>query len=431
MNIGLIGSGGREHALCETIIKSNLVNKIYCFPGNAGTSKIANNIDVDILNFRKLLKLIQLHSIKLVIIGPEEPLVKGLVDFLKKNKIKVFGPNKYASRLEGSKAFMKKVCFENNIPTAKFKICKNISQVKKFIKNSKLPIVVKADGLAAGKGVTICKTEKKIIETSNEIFNGKFKSSKKLVLEEFLKGEEASYFVIVDKNNFKFFGNAQDHKRAYVNDKGPNTGGMGAYSPAPVINKLVEKRIISKIVEPTLRALKKKKKPYTGFLYVGLMIKNNEPYLIEYNIRMGDPECQVILPRLKTDLVKIILAAISNKLEKIKIKWKSEKSMTIVLCSNGYPGSYKKDLLIKNLNSVFLKKKDIIYHAGTKILNNQIVSNGGRVLNITSLGKSFLKIRKRIILIIKNINWSNGFYRKDIGYKVIKNNEGNKRIFKR
>ena len=431
MNIGLIGSGGREHALCETIIKSNLVNKIYCFPGNAGTSKIANNIDVDILNFRKLLKLIQLHSIKLVIIGPEEPLVKGLVDFLKKNKIKVFGPNKYASRLEGSKAFMKKVCFENNIPTAKFKICKNISQVKKFIKNSKLPIVVKADGLAAGKGVTICKTEKKIIETSNEIFNGKFKSSKKLVLEEFLKGEEASYFVIVDKNNFKFFGNAQDHKRAYVNDKGPNTGGMGAYSPAPVINKLVEKRIISKIVEPTLRALKKKKKPYTGFLYVGLMIKNNEPYLIEYNIRMGDPECQVILPRLKTDLVKIILAAISNKLKKIKIEWKSEKSMTIVLCSNGYPGSYKKDLLINNLNSVFLKKKDIIYHAGTKILNNQIVSNGGRVLNITSLGKSFLKIRKRIILIIKNINWSNGFYRKDIGYKVIKNNESNKRIFKR
>ena len=431
MNIGLIGSGGREHALCETIIKSNLVNKIYCFPGNAGTSKIANNINVDILNFRKLLKLIQLHSIKLVIIGPEEPLVKGLVDFLKKNKIKVFGPNKYASRLEGSKAFMKKVCFENNIPTAKFKICKNISQVKEFIKSSSLPIVVKADGLAAGKGVTICKTEKKIIETSNEIFNGKFKSSKKLVLEEFLKGEEASYFVIVDKNNFKFFGNAQDHKRVYVNDKGPNTGGMGAYSPAPVINKLVEKRIISKIVEPTLRALKKKKKPYTGFLYVGLMIKNNEPYLIEYNIRMGDPECQVILPRLKTDLVKIILAAISNKLEKIKIKWKSEKSMTIVLCSNGYPGSYKKNLLIKNLNSVFLKKKDIIYHAGTKILNNQIVSNGGRVLNVTSLGKSFLKIRKRIILIIKNINWRNGFYRKDIGYKVIKNNEGNKRIFKR
>ena len=431
MNIGLIGSGGREHALCIKLNESELVSKVYCFPGNAGTSKIATNIDVDILNFKKLLKLIQLHNIKLVIVGPEEPLVKGLVDFLKKNKIKVFGPNKYASKLEGSKAFMKKICFENNIPTAKFRICKNISQVKKFIKNSNLPIVVKADGLAAGKGVTICKTKKKILKTSYEILNGKFKSSKKLVLEEFLEGEEASYFLIVDDNSFKFFGTAQDHKRVYINDKGPNTGGMGAYSPAPIINKIVENKIISKIVKPTLRSLKKKRKPYTGILYVGLMIKNNEPYLIEYNIRMGDPECQVILPRLKTDLLKIILAVISNKLNKIKIKWSAKKSMAIVLCSNGYPGNYKKNLIIKNLNNLPLKKLDIIYHAGTRLLNNQVVSNGGRVLNITSLGNSFLKIRMRIISIIKKINWNGGFYRKDIGYKVIKNNESNKRIFKR
>ncbi len=425
MNIGLIGSGGREHALCNKLNNSNLIDKIYCFPGNAGTSKIATNIEVDTLNFNKLLKLIQLHSIKLVIIGPEEPLVNGLVDFLKKNKIKVFGPNKFASRLEGSKAFMKKICFENNIPTAKFKICQNITQVKKFIKKSNLPVVVKADGLAAGKGVTICKTQKEIIDTSNEIFKGKFKSSNKLVLEEFLEGEEASYFLIVDKKNFKFFGTAQDHKRAYVNDKGPNTGGMGAYSPAPVINKLVEKKIISKIVKPTLRFLKRKRKPYTGILYVGLMIKNNEPYLIEYNIRMGDPECQVILPRLKTDLVKIIFAAISNKLNKIKIEWLTDKSMTIVLCAKGYPGNYKKNLKIKKLNKLSLKKKDIIYHAGTKLIGDQIVSNGGRVLNITSLGNSFLKIRTRIISIINRINWQGGFYRKDIGFKVIKNNEDN------
>ena len=342
MNIGLIGSGGREHALCKKINESKLSNKIFCFPGNAGTSQIAHNIDVDILNFKKVLKLIIFLKIDLVVIGPEEPLVKGLEDFLTKNNIKTFGPSKYAAKLEGSKAFMKKLCKENNIPTAKFKICKNKLQVLKFIENSKLPIVVKADGLAAGKGVVICKSKKQVLKISSEIFKGKFKSSKKLILEEFLKGEEASYFLIVDKNSFKFFGNAQDHKRVKEKDLGPNTGGMGAYSPAPIINKSIEKKIINKIVKPTLLALKRKNNPYKGFLYVGLMIKNNEPYLIEYNVRMGDPECQVILPRLKTDIVKIFLNTIKNNLKKITINWKKEKSMTVVLCSKGYPGKYKK-----------------------------------------------------------------------------------------
>jgi phosphoribosylamine--glycine ligase len=339
MNIGLIGSGGREHALCKKIYESKLSKKIICFPGNAGTSKYAKNINIDILDFKRILTMIKLYKIDLVIVGPEEPLVKGLVDFLDKNKVKVFGPNKYASNLEGSKAFMKKLCKENKIPTADFKVCNRKSEVLNFLNNCKLPIVVKADGLAAGKGVTICKTKKKVLNISNEIFNGKFASSKKIVLEEFLDGEEASYFLIVDNRTFKFFGTAQDHKRVGENDKGPNTGGMGAYSPAPIINKLLEKKIINKIVKPTLRALKKKKNPYKGFLYVGLMIKNNEPYLIEYNIRMGDPECQVILPRLKTDLVKLIVNAVDNKLEKTKILWKKNKCMTIVLCSKGYQGN--------------------------------------------------------------------------------------------
>ena len=325
MNIGIIGSGGREHAICKKLSESKPVNKIICFPGNAGTSYLATNVDVDINNFNKLLKLIKFHEINLVIVGPEEPLVRGVVDFLKKHKIKVFGPNKYAAKLEGSKAFMKRICLKNKIPTAKFKICNNNNNVNTFLKNCKYPVVVKADGLAAGKGVFICKNKNQVIKFTSDIFKGKFVSSKKVVLEEFLEGEEASYFIIVDKNNFKFFGSAQDHKRVYENDKGPNTGGMGAYSPAPIINKLLEKKIISKIVKPTLKALNIKKKFYTGFLYVGLMIKDNEPYLIEYNIRMGDPECQVILPRLKTDLLKIIIAALENKLEKINIKWKKEK----------------------------------------------------------------------------------------------------------
>ena len=425
MNIGLIGSGGREHALCKKIHDSKLVKKIMCFPGNAGTSKLATNIQVDILNFKKVLQLIKFHKIDLVIIGPEEPLVNGIVDFLKRNKVKVFGPNKFASKLEGSKAFMKKICKQNNIPTAHFKICQKKKQVIQFLNNYNLPIVVKADGLAAGKGVTICKTKKEVINISSEIFNGKFKSSKKVVLEEFLDGEEASYFIIADDKNYKFFGTAQDHKRAYENDTGPNTGGMGAYSPAPIISKEIEKKIVTKIIKPTLEVLKRKNNRYNGFLYVGLMIKNKEPYLIEYNIRMGDPECQVILPRLKTDIVKIFKNAIRNKLKNTKIEWHTEKCMTIVLCAKGYPGSYRKNLLINNINKIKLSKKDFVFHAGTKFYNNRLKSNGGRVLNITSVGHSFLEIRNRIISNIKKLNWKNGFYRKDIGWKVIKSNENN------
>ena len=419
MNIALIGSGGREHALCQKIHESKLSKKIICIPGNAGTAKIAKNIDLDFLNFRRLLKIIKFNKIDLVIVGPEEPLVKGLVDFLTKHKIRVFGPNKYAAKLEGSKAFMKSICKKNKIPTAAFKICKNKKDVNNFIKNSNFPLVVKADGLAAGKGVTICKNKKQILSVSNEIFKGKFKSSKKLVLEEFLEGEEASYFLIVDKKSFKFFGSAQDHKRVGEKDVGPNTGGMGAYSPAPIINKNLEKKIIKKIVNPTLLALKKKKKPYTGFLYVGLMIKNNEPYLIEYNVRMGDPECQVIIPRLSTDILKIFNNVSINKLNKINIEWKKLKCMTIVLCSKGYPGKYKKNKRIKNLNKLNYKKNSFIFHAGTKLVDNELFSNGGRVLNVTSTGKVFKNIRKNILKIIRKINWKNGFFRKDIGWRVI------------
>jgi len=419
MNIGIIGSGGREHALCKKIYDSKLTTKIFCFPGNAGTSKLATNIDVNILKFKKLLNLIKLNKIKLVVVGPEEPLVKGVADYLRKNKIKVFGPNKYASKLEGSKAFMKKICSSYNIPTAKFKICKNKNHVNKFLINSQFPVVVKADGLASGKGVSICKNKRQVIKKTSDIFKGRVGSSKKVVLEEFLKGEEASYFLVVDKNSFKFFGTAQDHKRVYEKDKGPNTGGMGAYSPAPIINKSLEEKIIMKIVRPTLYALKKKKKFYSGFLYVGLMIKKNEPYLIEYNIRMGDPECQVILPRLKTDLVKIIKKTTENKLKSLKIEWKKTKSLTIVLCSKGYPYKYKKNIKIKKIDKIKLSKNDYIYHAGTKIWNGEILSNGGRVLNVTSIGNNYAIIRKKIFSILNKINWKQGFYRKDIGWKVI------------
>tara|TARA_B110000211_G_scaffold205066_1_gene239080 strand:+ start:269 stop:1534 length:1266 start_codon:yes stop_codon:yes gene_type:complete len=418
MNIALIGSGGREHALCQKMCDSNIANKIYCIPGNAGTSSIAKNLNIDFLNFKKLLSVLKLYKIDLVVVGPELPLVKGIVDFLKKKKIKVFGPDKYASQLEGSKAFMKSLCKQNNIPTAGFKVCRNKKDVSLFLINHKMPIVVKADGLASGKGVIICQSKEEVEKFSNEIFLGKFKSSKKLVLEEFLYGEEVSYFLIVDKNYFSFIGSAQDHKRVGENETGPNTGGMGAYSPAPIINNNMEKKIINKIVKPTLKALKAKNHPYTGFLYVGLMIQNNEPYLIEYNVRMGDPECQVIMPRLKTDLVQLLKASVDNKLNKIKINWSKDKCMTVVLCSKGYPNKkiLKKEI---NLQQVNLNKKSFIFHAGSKMKNGLLFSNGGRVLSIVVLGQTFKKIRNQIFDIIKTINWKYGFFRKDIGWRVI------------
>ena len=430
MNIALIGSGGREHALCQKIYNSDITTKIYCIPGNAGTSHLARNLDIDFLDFNKLLSAIRFYNIELVVVGPELPLVKGIVDFLKKNKIKVFGPDKYAAQLEGSKSFMKSLCRKYEIPTAGFKICKNKKDVQIFLAHHNLPVVVKADGLASGKGVVICQSKKEVKKFSSEIFLGKFKTSKKLILEEFLKGEEASYFLIVDKNNFLFIGSAQDHKRVGENETGPNTGGMGAYSPAPIINKNLEKKIINKIVKPTLKALKSKNHPYTGFLYVGLMIKNNEPYLIEYNVRMGDPECQVIMPRLKTDLVELLNATVENNLDKIKIKWSKDKCMTTVLCSNGYP--YKQTSSKKiNLKHIVLTKKSFIFHAGTKIKDGLLFSNGGRVLNIVVLGSNFLKIRNQITKIIKTIKWKHGFFRRDIGWRVIKKNENCKRFFKR
>ena len=420
MNIALIGSGGREHALCQKLHESTLCKNIICIPGNAGTHKFAKNISINFLNFKTLLQTIKFFKIDLVIVGPEEPLVKGLVDFLKKNKIKVFGPSKFASKLEGSKAFMKSICKKYKIPTANFKICQNNNDVKRFLKNSKYPVVVKADGLAAGKGVFICKTKKEVYNFSEKIFRGQFKTSNKLVLEEYLQGEEVSYFLIVDKNSYKYFGSAQDHKKVGENETGLNTGGMGAYSPAPIITKKIENKIINKIIKPTLHALTIKKNSYTGFLYVGLMIIKNEPYLIEYNVRMGDPECQVILPRLKNDILDLFNKSVNNKLHNVNIKWKSQKCMTVVICSKGYPKKYKNNIVINNLNKIKLKKNCFIYHAGTKLIKNQIFSNGGRVLNITSIGKSFKDVRKNIFDIIKKINWKNGFYRKDIGWRIIK-----------
>tara|TARA_Y100000590_G_C15723369_1_gene1014293 strand:+ start:356 stop:1624 length:1269 start_codon:yes stop_codon:yes gene_type:complete len=420
MNLAVIGSGGREHSICYKLKQSNKIKNLVCIPGNAGTQEIAENIQEDISNFKAIYKIIKKKKIDIVVVGPEQPLVDGLVDYLKKKKIKVFGPDKFASKLEGSKAFMKTLCKKNNIPTANFGVFSNYKKALKFIKKNGAPIVVKADGLAAGKGVSICKSIRDAMKNTKEILNGKFKSSRRVVLEEFLSGEEISYFVIVDKNSYRFFGSAQDHKRVGENDTGPNTGGMGAYSPSQLLNNKLEKKIKKKIIEPTLKAMKNLGHPYKGFLYAGLMIKKNEPYLIEYNIRMGDPECQALMMRLETDLFKIINYTIKNNLKKISIKWSKKKSITIVLCAKGYPNNYIKNSEIKNLPKVFSDKNNQIFHAGTYKKNNKIYSKGGRVLNITSFSKSLSKARNNSIKKINQINWNDGFFRKDIGWRAIK-----------
>ena len=423
MNLAVIGSGGREHAICYKLQQSPKLKKLICIPGNAGTENIAKNIKEDISNFNALYKIIKKQNIDIVIIGPEQPLVEGIVDYLSKRKVKVFGPDKYASKLEGSKAFMKNLCKKNNIPTAKFGIFDNFSKATYFIKKNGAPIVVKADGLAAGKGVTICSTIKEALKSTKEILDGKFESSNRVILEEFLQGEELSYFAIVDKKNYSFFGSAQDHKRVGEGDSGPNTGGMGAYSPAPLLTKEIEEKIKKKILNPTLEALRRAGHPYKGFLYAGLMIKKNEPYLIEYNIRMGDPECQALMMRLKTDLVNIIDSTIKNKINKLKIKWNKKKSITIVLCALGYPYKYIRNSEIKNLTSILINKNAQIFHASTYKNKNKIYSSGGRVLSITTLSKSFFYARNKSLKILKKINWIDGFFRKDIGWRGIKNKQ--------
>ena len=421
MNLAVLGSGGREHAICYKLKQSSKIKKLFCIPGNAGTQKIAKNIKADISNFDKLYQVIKKNKIELVIVGPEQPLVDGIVDYLNKKKVRVFGPDKYASQLEGSKAFMKNLCRKHNIPTANFGIFDNFDDASEFIKKNGAPIVVKADGLAAGKGVSICTSVEEALKNTKEILDGKFKSSKRVVLEEFIEGEEISYFAIVDKNSYHFFGSAQDHKRVGENDTGPNTGGMGAYSPSTILTKELENKIKQKIIQPTLKAMKDLGHPYRGFLYAGLMINKDEPYLIEYNIRMGDPECQVIMMRLKTDLLEIIDSIINNKLNNIKIKWSKKNSITIVLCAKGYPLNYLKNSEIKNLSKIKLDDSNQIFHAGTYSKNNKIYSNGGRVLNITSCSESLVKARNNSLSNINKINWKDGFFRKDIGWKAIKN----------
>ena len=419
MNILLIGSGGRENAIAKGLYESEGLKKIFCTPGNPGIENFAESIDLNTSNHNEVLNYCNINNINLVVIGPEIPLVEGLADFLTQYDILVFGPKMLSAKLEGSKKFTKEICEKYKIPTAKFQVKQNRKQSLKYIQNTKFPLIIKADNLASGKGVYICKNPLEARKAINEIFNGKFGIAKKILFEEFLLGEEMSYFIISDGLTFKYFGSAQDHKRVLEGDKGKNTGGMGAYSPSRLFSKNLEKKIIEKIIKPTLKALKDKKEKFKGFLYAGLMIKNNEPYLIEYNVRMGDPECQTILPNLKSDFLDILIACCRNKLSEKKIKWHNKKSICIVLCSKGYPDKFKKNIEIKKLERIKKKKNQFIFHAGTFKKEQSFFSTGGRVLNFVSTSMNLAKSRAQVLKTLKNLNWQNGFFRKDIGYKVI------------
>ena len=419
MNIGIIGSGGREHSICYKL-KESVKNNLFCFPGNAGTKNLAENVNIDPNDFNKLYSFVKKKNIELIIVGPEQPLVNGIVDFFNERNIKVFGPKKKASQLEGSKIFMKNFCKKNLIPTASYIEAKNLKDAEIFLEKTKFPVVVKSDGLAAGKGVTICENKKQALRDVEEILNGKFKTSSKVILEEFLLGEEASYFVITDGKNFKSIGTAQDHKKIGEGDTGLNTGGMGAYSPSMLIDNEIEQKIINKIILPTIRGMEELGSPYKGILYAGLMINHKEPKLIEYNIRFGDPECQILMMRLESDLLEIIMSVFNNSLNEKQIKWKNFPGMTIVAASKGYPGNFEKNIEIKNINSIHQNEYQKFFHAGTIIdQEGKLITNGGRVLNSTVISSSLKDARTKALKMLDQLNWSNKYYRRDIGFKIL------------
>ena len=420
MKVAIIGSGGREHSICYKLKQSKNLKKLVCIPGNAGTAQICENLNVDISNFNQLYDELKKNEIDIVIVGPEVPLVEGIKDFLEEKSIKVFGPSKKASQLEGSKLFLKNFCSEFKIPSARFQEVKNLSEASDCIDKFGLPIVVKSDGLAAGKGVTICNKKEEALNDVKAIFSGKFKSSKKVILEEFLKGEEASYFVITDGEYFLPIGTAQDHKRIFENDVGPNTGGMGAYSPSYLITDDIESKIINRIIKPTLAGMKKIGSPFSGILYAGLMINNGDPKLIEYNIRFGDPECQILMMRMKSDFLEIVINTIEKNLKNKKIEWYDYPGITIVASNKGYPGDYDKSTVIKNLNKIDQNENIQIFHAGTSNVNGEIIAIGGRVLNSTVTNKSLKIARDEALRALDKLEWENKYYRRDIGWRVIK-----------
>ena len=419
MKILVLGNGAREHSLCYAISRSPLTTSLFCIPGNYGISLLAECKDLDLNDFKSIHSYCVEKFIDLIVVGPEVPLVSGIVDYFLSKNIKIFGPNKYASQLEGSKSFMKDLCKNYSIPTAAYSTFDNFEDAVKYLKKQSLPIVVKANGLAAGKGVTVADNFEMAEKALKEIFENKFGINMTAVIEEFMEGEEASYFVCTDGTEFISLESAQDHKRIGENDTGPNTGGMGAYSPAPIFTDEIKKQVDDEIIYPTLNAMRKLGHPYQGILYAGLMIKNGKAKLVEYNIRFGDPECQVLMLRMKSDIVQLMLSCIDKDLQNYELKWEDDHCATVVMASNGYPGLFEKETVINGIDNLENTDTFQIFHAATAIKDKKIIATGGRVLSVTaknaSLGKALSKIYDSIHL----IDWPEGYYRKDIGKKAL------------
>ncbi|TVR10128.1 MAG: phosphoribosylamine--glycine ligase [Salinarimonadaceae bacterium] len=425
MDILLIGSGGREHALAWGLAASPLCETLHCAPGNPGTGSVGRNVDLDISDHAAVRAFCKEKNIGLVVVGPEAPLVAGLVDDLRAGGFACFGPTKRAARLEGSKGFTKDICARYGIPTAAYAVFKTVEPALAYVREKGAPIVIKADGLAAGKGVIVAMTMKEAEDAVAFMFEGGLgPAGSQVVIEEFLDGEEASFFAICDGENALPLASAQDHKRAFDGDTGPNTGGMGAYSPAPVMTPAIEARVMREIIEPTMRAMREAGAPYTGVLYAGLMITAQGPKLIEYNARFGDPEAQVLVPRLKSDLAKLLLAAARRQLAGATVEWRAETALTIVMAARGYPGQFAKGEEIGGVDEAGAREDVFVFHAGTKRLGRRLLSNGGRVLAVTALGRDIAQAQSRAYEAILAIDWPGGFCRSDIGWRALERNDG-------
>ncbi|HTC06886.1 MAG TPA: phosphoribosylamine--glycine ligase [Xanthobacteraceae bacterium] len=420
MNILLLGSGGREHALAWKMASSPLVDRLICAPGNAGIAREAECVDLDVVDHGAVIAFCRARHIDLVVVGPEAPLCAGIVDDLEAAGIKAFGPTRAAARLEGSKGFTKDLCRENGIPTAAYERFRSADPAKTYLRTCGAPIVVKADGLAAGKGVVVAQTVAEAEAAIDMMFGGGLgEAGGEVVIEDFLTGEEASFFALCDGATAMALTTAQDHKRAFDGDQGPNTGGMGAYSPAPNIDDAMSARVMAEIITPTLRAMQAMGAPYKGVLYAGLMITAEGPKLIEYNARFGDPETQVLMLRLMSDLVPALLASRDGQLKSFDLRWYPDPALTVVMAAKGYPGDYARGSVIEGLDAAAKVEGVEIFHAGTKADGNRILANGGRVLNVSAIGKTVREAQARAYAAISRIRWPEGFYRHDIGWRAI------------
>ena len=420
MRVLLIGGGGREHALAWKIAQSPLCEALFIAPGNPGTARCGTNVAVAVDDHDEVVRFCRSERIDFVVVGPEVPLVAGIVDDLAAAGIKAFGPSRAAAQLEGSKAFTKELCAESGIPTAAFARFTEEAAARAYVRERGAPIVVKADGLAAGKGVVVATAVAEAEEAVAMMFGGSLGAAgTEVVIEEFLEGEEASFFALCDGTRAIPLGTAQDHKRAYDGDEGPNTGGMGAYSPAPVLTPDIEARVMREIVEPTLAGMRARGTPFVGVLYAGLMLTPGGPKLIEYNVRFGDPECQVLMPRLESDILAAMRDASDGALDTLSLRWSHEAALTVVLAARGYPGPIEKGSEIRGIDAAEAVPGARVFHAGTREEHGRLTANGGRVLNVTALGSKVAEAQERAYAAVNRIDWPEGFCRRDIGWRAV------------